>query len=581
MQRIFPLSALALTALLASISASASTEAAAESDIKDVGPVSIVQQPVTLPATWSQGPFMQIYVRGYKDSNGDGTGDLKGVTEKLDYIKSLGYTGIWLMPIFVSEDQNHGYAVKNYRDIEPRYGKMEDLKHLLDEAHKRGIGVILDYVINHSADRHPIYKASIDKNSPWRDWYVWHDGDKPEGWSGLNGESWYPGDSTSNWYYAVFWERMPDFNLKNPKVVDFHMNNLKFWLNQGVDGFRFDAVAYLVENKSIGWENQPENYKLMKSIQDLLGQYQGPKYMVCEATTDAAGFAAADGCGSAFSFGLQKAILKSVRYGRADRDLQAFVEKNPIGRMGTFLSNHDHFAGPRIFNQLEGDLKAYRIATATQFLLPGIPFTYYGEEIGVDMSTGAGNSDEQMRAPMPWNTDERVIDAVENKPYYMFGGFTRLTPEKRRKLFRPLPDNWKTANVATQEKDADSLLNFYRKLIALRKSSAALTLGGFQALSVQSLGETAPAAKGKKAKPAQWQDDARVFSFIRQHGDEKVLVAINYSDKEASVRVDTAGKKLARLTALWPEQSVGVDSDAKGLASLTIPGSGFAVYRMD
>lgn len=577
MQRYFKLSTLALAAVLASSPAWATTD----SDIKDIGPVSVVQHKSTLPANWAQGPFMQIYVRGYKDSNGDGVGDLKGVAEKLDYIKSLGYTGIWLMPIFVSEDQNHGYAVKNYRDIEPRYGKMDDLKLLLAEAHKRGIGVILDYVINHSADRHPIYKASVDPASPWRDWFVWHNGDKPEGWSGLGGESWYPGDSTQSWYYAVFWERMPDFNLKNPKVVDFHMNNLKYWLNVGVDGFRFDAVAYLVENGSIGWENQPENYKLMKNIQGLLREYEAPKYMVCEATTDAAGFAAADGCGSAFSFGLQKAILKSVRYGRADRDLQAFVEKNPVARMGTFLSNHDHFAGPRIFNQVEGDLKAYRLAAATQFLLPGIPFTYYGEEIGVDMSTGAGNSDEQMRAPMPWTTEERVVDPADNKPYYMFAGFTRLTPDKRRKLFRPLPDNWQTANVATQEKDPDSLLNFYRNLISLRKSSQALTLGGFKALTVQSLATPEPAPKGKKAKPAQWQDDARVFSFVREHNGEKVLVAINYSTTNLNVRIDTGDKQASRLTALWPAESAGVDANAKGVAELDVPASSFRVFKLN
>lgn len=573
MHRHLTCTVLALSSLLATLPGTAAP-------IADLGDVSVVQQPSTLPATWTQGPFMEIYVRGFKDSNGDGHGDLRGVAEKLDYIKSLGYTGIWLMPIYTSEDKNHGYAVKNYREIEPRYGKPEDLKYLLDEAHKRGIGIILDYVINHSSDRHPLYLSSMEKSSPYRDWYVWQNGDKPEGWSGLNGESWYPGNDTNNWYYAVFWERMPDFNLKNPQVINFHMNNLKYWLNQGVDGFRFDAVAYLVENKAIGWENQPENYKLMKDVQGLLSQYQGQKYMVCEATTDAAGFAAADGCGSAFSFGLQKAIMKSVRYGRADRDLVAFVEKNPLGRMATFLSNHDTFAGLRIYNQLGGDMKAYRIAAATQFLLPGTPYTYYGEELGVDLATGAGGSDEQIRAPMPWTGEDRVINAVDKLPYYTWAGFTKLAPDKRRKIFRTPPDNWQTNNVAAEEKDPESLLNFYRQLIALRKSSPALTLGNFTNLTVQQL-ETPVPVKGKKARAPQWQDDANIFSFIREYNGEKVLVAINYSEKDKDVRIDTGLKAVAKLSPLWPANTVGVDSDASGKAKVVVPGSSFLVYQLN
>lgn len=546
----------------------------------DLGEVAVVQHAATLPADWSKGPFMEIYVRGFKDSNGDGHGDLNGITEKLDYIKSLGYTGIWLMPIFNSEDKNHGYAVKNYRELEPRYGKLEDLKRLLDEAHKRGIGIIVDYVINHSSDRHPLYLASMEKNSPYRNWFMWQDGDKPEGWSGLNGESWYSANNA--WFYAVFWERMPDFNLKNPEVIDFHVNNLKYWLNQGVDGFRFDAVAYLVENGSIGWENQPENYKLMNKIQGVLAQYQAPKYMVCEATTDAPGFAAPEGCGSAFSFGLQKAIMKSVRYGRADRDLVAYVEKNPMNRMASFLSNHDAFAGMRIYNQLGGDMKAYRLAAATQFLLPGTPYTLYGEEIGIDLATGAGGADEQIRAPIPWTGEDRVVDA-DNKAFYTKGGFTKLPPDKRNKMFRPLPDNWEKANVAAEEKDPDSILNFYRQIIALRKGSQALTSGSFKSLTAMQPVEPTPDAKGKKAKKPkapQWQEDQNIFTFMRELNGEQVLVAINYAEKDHDVVIDTGKKAAGQLEALWPASPISLPIDASGKVALRVPGAGFIVFKL-
>lgn len=570
--------ALTLCAALSSAAFAGDEDVADSANKTDQGEVAVIQHPAALPADWSKGPFMEIYVRGFKDSNGDGHGDLNGITEKLDYIKSLGYTGIWLMPIFTSDDKNHGYAVKNYREIEPRYGKPEDLKRLLDEAHKRGIGIIVDYVINHSSDRHPLYIQSMEKGNKYRDWFLWKDGDKPEGWSGLNGESWYA--SNNAWYYAVFWDRMPDFNLKNPDVINFHVNNLKYWLNQGVDGFRFDAVAYLVENGSIGWENQPENYKLMHKIQGVLAQYQAPKYMVCEATTDAPGFAAADGCGSAFSFGLQKAIMKSVRYGRADRDLVAYVEKNPMNRMATFLSNHDAFAGNRVFNQVGGDMKAYRLATATQFLLPGTPYTLYGEELGIDLSTGAGGADEQIRAPIPWTAEDRIVDA-NNKPFYTKGGFTKLAPDKRNKMFRPLPDNWEKANVATEEKDPESILNFYRQLIALRKSSPVLTSGSFLSVTPMQLAPAVPAPKGKKAKGPQWQENANVFAFIRELDGAKVLVAINYSEQAQEVTLDTTAKKAAQLEALWPASPVSLPTDANGKIALSVPGSGFVVFKLN
>ena len=571
--------ALTLGALLlapAALAADAASQAGASAanafvppkPILDLGPVAVEQHASTLSPDWVHGPFYEVYVRGFKDSNKDGTGDLRGLADKLDYIKSLGVTGIWLMPITHSDDNNHGYAVKNYRNIEPRYGKFDDLQYLLDEAHKRGIGVIIDYVMNHSADTHPLFLASAEgPKSPYRDWYVWADNAKPEGWSGFNGDSWYARNDA--WFYAVFWERMPDFNLKNPKVVDWHMDNLRFWMNKGVDGFRFDAVSYLVENSSVGWENQPENYQIMQRAQKVLKEYNRPTYMVCEAATDAPGFAQETGCGSAFAFGLQKAILKSVQFGRYDRDLVAYIENNPVGRMGVFLSNHDSPFGLRVFKQVGGDLNEYHLAAATQMLIPGIPFTLYGEEIGEDVSSGAGGADETIRAPMSWTSEAR------------YAGFTDLPNSQKYKLFRPTSDNADKFNVEVEDQDPNSLLNFYRQIIALRKSSQALVQGNFTKLDAM---HEAPPEAGKKKKGKHkpvLEEDTNVFTFLREFNGEKVLVAINYSDKDQAVTIDLKTKAQTALAPLWPKDGASNSSNAKGTLPLTVPGNQFLVFKLN
>ncbi|HSM98427.1 MAG TPA: alpha-amylase family glycosyl hydrolase, partial [Gallionella sp.] len=238
----------------------------------DVGPVRVAAHDSGLAPDWPQrAVFMEILVRAYQDSNGDGVGDIPGLIQRLDYLKTLGINALWLLPVYPSADHDHGYAVTNYRDIDPEFGSLADFDRLLKEAHRRGIAIILDYVINHSADSHPLFQsANTDPRSPWRDWYVWS-ANKPEGWTTYGGDPWHAG--RSGFYYGAFSPQMPDFNFRNPAVLDFHLNNLKFWLNRGVDGFRFDAVGALVENGPLAWENQPENHLIMTRIHALLDQY--------------------------------------------------------------------------------------------------------------------------------------------------------------------------------------------------------------------------------------------------------------------------------------------------------------------
>jgi glycosidase len=466
----------------------------------DLGTVAIARTDSGLPDDWyRQGPFMEILVRSYQDSNNDGIGDLRGLISRLDYLQALGIRGIWLMPIYPSADHDHGYAVVNYRDIEPAFGTLADFDTLLREAHRRGIGVILDYVMNHSASTHPLFIASQQPDSPWRSLYVWETV-KPEGWNAYGGDPWHA--AAGAWYYSAFDRSMPDFNFKNPQALNFHLDNLKFWLNRGVDGFRFDAAGALVENGPLQWENQPQNHAILHQIHGLLAQY-GKRYMVAEAPSAPVEFSAADSAGSAFAFGLQSAILSSVNHGRTMPELLDYLNTRPVEHMGTFLSNHDSFAGSRVSHQLAGDETDYRLAATTLLTLPGIPFIYYGEEIGQDLSSGVQYEDQALRGPMSWDAGN---------------GFSTHTP------YRPAADNRATHNVAVEDGNPASLLNAYRALIHLRSATPALARGDFRALSAA---------------------DAPMLAFVRHLGDSRALVAINYASAPARIALDAGTAAIA------------------------------------
>lgn len=536
--------------------------------ITDVGDVPFLPLAAErAPDNWARGPMVEIYVRGFKDSNGDGHGDLNGVTEKLDYLKSVGFTGIWLMPIFDSSDDNHGYAVQNYRKIEPRYGTEADLQRLVQEAHKRGMGIMLDYTLNQASNEHPLFESAMDSNSPYRDWFIWSK-EKPDGWSGYSDDPWHP--LNGNWYYGVYDRIMPDFNWHNPAVMDFHLNNVRYWMNRGIDGLRLDAVGPLVENGPLAWVNQPQSMAITHRIGQELQRYPGRTYQVCEAPSEAAGFAAADACGSAFAFGLQTAIIRSAQLGRVDRDLAGFLQRQPLARMATFLSNHDTFPGLRVQHQMSGDAGDYRIAAATQYLLPGIPFTLYGEEIGMSLSTSAGATDEQIRAPMPWTGEDQLTDAA-GKTVHTFAGFTALAPSQVKRLFRPLPDNWRTSNVAAQEADPDSLLHFYRQLIRLRNSSPALVDGSFRRLETF-------IGRSESSKRLD-QPTETVFSFVRETENERVLVVINYSNQSARARVKLPAVQLQQLGGATAAR-LGQGRSRTSGPVVELPGKSFVVYRI-
>jgi glycosidase len=508
----------------------------ASTPVVDTRAIPVTDPGSRLPAGWQHGAFMEIFVRGWRDSDGDGIGDLHGVTQSLDYLRDLGIKGIWLMPVTRSGDGDHGYAVTDFRNLEPAYGTLADFDELLREAHARGIGVIMDYVINHSSASHPLFvDAATSRTSPYRDWYVWKD-PAPTGWDIWGKNPWYP--SPNGTFFSTFGAHMPDFNLENPVVMDYHRNSLRFWLNRGLDGFRFDAVPHLVERSAKDWNDQPESYALVAHINALMNTYKN-RHMVCEATANPVRWAASYICGSAFAFGLEHQFVDAARgKPEAIRAVADYFKTNPL-TMATMVSNHDIFAGERLWDQVNGDAAQYRLAAATYLLLPGTPFIYYGEEIGmagVKELTG----DAPLRAPMSWTPD-------------LAGGsgFTTGKP------FRPAAPNAATHNVKTALSEPNSILAFYKAMLALRNTLSAIARGSYEHAMV----------------------DGSVMSYQRKFEGDHAVVVINYGREAATINVGElpAG---AVLAAAYPALGRSIAADEKGSARVSIDAQSVRVFRV-
>ena len=538
---------LALTALAVLVACAHPPAAPPPGPAVDLSPVAPQPKPSGLATDWHLGAFMEIFVRAYQDSDGDGIGDLRGLTSRLDYLKELGVTGLWLMPVTASADRDHGYATTDFRAIEPDYGTLEDFDELLRQAHARGIGVIIDYVVNHSAHKHPLFQAALANPAhPQRDWYVWSE-EAPQGWDIWGKNPWYwaaaqpwewqgelkdlpkPPPGAKGHYFGTFGPHMPDFNLRKPEVMNWHLSNLRFWLNRGLDGFRLDAVPHLVENNAKDWNDQPESRRLTKRLFDAISAHPG-RYTVCEATAEPQAYSRPEVCGSAFAFGLERAILAAVN-GKTEAvaEVGRFFQTRPH-RMATMLANHDIFAGARIWDQLRGDEARYKLAAASYLLQPGIPFIYYGEEIGLAGVTHLPG-DASIRSPMSW-------DASAN------AGFTRAA-----KPFRASAPNAASHHAAAQRADQNSLFHHYRGLLQLRQQQRALRSGSYEGV----------------------QADGPVLSYLRRSGGETLLVALNYS---ALPQVLNRPERDARALRLWPQL-------APSLPAGVLPAWGAQVWLLD
>ncbi len=503
----------------------------------DVSAVAAADPGSTLAEGWEFGATMEIFVRSYQDSDGDGKGDLRGLISRLDYLRDLGVKALWLMPVTASLDGDHGYAVRDYRAIEPAYGSLSDFDELLRQAHARGIGVIVDYVMNHSASSHPLFVNARDggRANAYRDWYVWQDS-APGGWNVFGGNPW-RATVASGYYYAPFSPTMPDFNLKLPAAVDFHLDNQRFWLNRGVDGFRFDAVGNLVENGPAAWLDQPQNYALMGRMNALARGYQR-RAIVCEGPDDPRGFGAGTACGSAFAFDLKGSLVGAARGSLpAIQAVSDYFRTAPAG-MATFLSNHDAFAGQRLWDQLGGNLAQYRLAAASYLLLPGRPFIYYGEEIGMAGAATVGG-DARLRTPMSWTADPANA------------GFSTVSP------YRALSANVATQNAAAQGADPNGLLAFYKQMLALRNRLPSIARGSY----------VAPFVAGN------------ALGFQRVLGGETTLVLINYGSGAATLDV-AALPANASLESAFPAGDAPASASAAGVARIAVPAQSLRVFKV-
>jgi len=488
----------------------------------DVSPVRQVRQPSPLPAGWEHGAFMEVYVRGFQDSNGDGIGDLRGLIQRLDYLQALGIKGLWLMPITANADHAHGYWVTNFRAVDPAYGTLADFDELTRQAHARGIGILIDYVINHSSRENPLFVQSAkDKANPWRDWYVWEDA-KPAGWSIFDKDPW---TMTPNGaYFAQFGEAIPDFNLRNPAVVAYHLDSLRFWLNHGADGFRIDAVGHLFENGPDGWSMQLENYEFMARVRREL-DIDHPHVMVCESPGDPIGFAARTACGSAFAFGHSEALVKAgLGDEQAIHQVADYFLTAP-DTMATMVSNHDSFAGKRLWDAMEGDAARVRVAAAAYLLQPGTPYVYYGEELGLS-AVATPSQDGRLRGPMSWTPA---------------GGFTAGT------AYSAPSANVATNNAPAEAGDPGSLLGFYTAMLRLRNTHPAIATGSYVAPRV----------------------DGKTMSFQRVNAQEHLVVVINYA-AVAGVANLADLQANAHLRRLYPDTSPSEprSADAQGLVAV-------------
>ncbi|RNA69435.1 alpha-amylase family glycosyl hydrolase [Alteribacter keqinensis] len=442
--------------------------------------------------------FYEIFPRAFYDTTGDGIGDIRGMIEKLDYLDEMGVEGLWLMPIHPSPTY-HGYDVLDYYGINPDYGTMEDFREFVEQAQARDIKVLADYVVNHTSVEHPWFTDAVSsEDSEYRDWYIWADEDTRLSERGEWGQRLWHGEAP-NQYMSVFWEGMPDLNLDNPQVREKLIEIGTFWLDDvGVDGFRLDAAKHIFpgkHDKNLDW--WAEFREAMEDVKEdvfLVGE-------VWDIPSVTAPYLE-NGLHSVFHFDLGEAMVQAARSERGSRlvsglkrDLDRFDQFSDEYVLSTFLTNHDM---DRVMSELRGHPERARMAASLLLTLPGSPFIYYGEEIGME----GQKPDEHIREPMVWYED-RGQDGMTS-------------------WIEPRHDqDEKVLSVEEQLNDPDSLLRHYQTMIHLRRTTPALLYGEIE---------------------EAYTDEQSIVTFYREADDELVLVFHNLGDEEATTGLPEEGE---------------------------------------
>ena len=494
---------------------------------------------------YKQAIIYQVHVRAFYDSNRDGIGDFGGLTDKLDYLQRLGVTAIWLMPFFPSPLRDDGYDISDYYSVHQNYGSLEDFKTFLNAAHQRDIRIIVESVLNHTSDQHPWFKESRSSHdNPRRDWYVWSETDTPYHGTRIifldtEMSNWAWDPVSKSYYWHRFFSHQPDLNYDNPEVREEMWRVMKFWLDIGVDGFRLDAVPYLVEREGTSCENLPETHAVIKELRARLDAEYPGRMLLAEANQWPADlrpyFGDEDEFHMAFHFPLMPRMFMGLKL--EDRKpiveiLQQTPEIPPSCQWCLFLRNHDELTlemvtdierdymydayahdktmrlnlgiRRRLAPLLDNDRRSIELMNSMLMSMPGTPIVYYGDEIGMGDNVFLGDRNG-VRTPMQWNGGWNA-------------GFSEADPES---LYSPLILNpvfgYQALNVQSQQRSHHSLLSWMRQLISVRRSTPVFGSGAIEFL-----------------QPA----NHRALAYVRHSGNDRVLVVNNLSSAAQAVELD-------------------------------------------
>jgi maltose alpha-D-glucosyltransferase/alpha-amylase len=510
------------------------------------------------PLWFKTAVFYELYVRSFYDSNADGYGDFPGLTEKLDYLEWLGIDCIWLLPFYQSPLKDGGYDISDFYSILPEYGNLNDFVEFLEAAHARNIRVVADLVMNHTSDQHPWFQEARDPGSPKRDWYVWSDNDQAYSdarviFIDMEKSNWTWDEEAGAYYWHRFFSHQPDLNYENPEVQEQMLAVLRFWLDLGLDGFRLDAVPYLYEREGTNCENLKETHEFLKRVREEIDKTYDDVVMLAEANqwpSDVVHyFGDGDECHMAFHFPLMPRMFMAARRQVRYPMVEILEQTPPIPdncQWGIFLRNHDELTLEMVTDEerdymyleyardprmklnlgirrrlaplLESNRDQSELFHAMLLSLPGTPIVYYGDEIGMGDNIFLGDRDG-VRTPMQWSADRN-------------SGFSRADFAQ---LYLPLLMDpvygYERVNVEAEQRNQNSFLQWFRRLLEVRKQHPVFGHGSFEVLH---------------------PDNSAIFAYIRRLGDDVVLVVNNLSGRAQAAELD-----LHEYEGMFPVELLG------------------------
>ena len=542
--------------------------------------------PTDDPLWYKDAVIYELHIKAYADANGDGLGDFRGLTERLDHVQSLGVNTIWLLPFYPSPLRDDGYDVADYENVHPNYGSLEDFRGFVAEAHRRGLRVITELVVNHTSDQHPWFQAArkAPKGSPERDFYVWTD--DPKLYSGTRiiftdteKSNWTWDDVAGQYFWHRFFSHQPDLNFDNPAVREAVLETMEFWLEAGVDGFRLDAIPYLIERDGTSNENLRETHEVIKAIRARIDAKYPGRMLLAEANMWPEDvreyFGDGDECHMAYHFPLMPRMYMAIALEErhpVEEILAQTPEIPPSCQWAVFLRNHDELTLEMVTSKerdymyrmyaadqrarinlgirrrlaplLENDRARIELMNSLLLSMPGTPVLYYGDEIGMGDNIFLGDRDG-VRTPMQWTSDRN-------------GGFSRADPQ--RLYLPPIMDpiyGFEAVNVEAQSREPSSLLNWTRRMLAVRGSTRAFGRGRFTMLQ---------------------PGNRKILAYLREHEGEVILCVANVSRSAQPVELELATHKGRVPVEMLGRNAFPPIGELPYL--LTLPGYGFFWFTL-